>query len=142
MRAEDLTAVVITSVADAIGLEKIRIHPESTLIGDLGAESIDLPDIWFRIHRDSGVEISGDDVAALLRGDIPDDEFGGEAVSEMGLAHLERVLPQFNSDSLTRPLRSGQVLELVTVGNLLDLVHRLAAQERGQAESVEVGAEL
>ncbi|WP_327101470.1 hypothetical protein OIE68_23450 [Nocardia vinacea] len=76
MRAEDLTAVVITSVTDANGgLEETRISPESSLIDELGAESIDLLDMWFRIHRDSGVEISGTDVAALLRGDIPDDEF-------------------------------------------------------------------
>lgn len=142
MRAEDLTAVVITSVADAIGLDKARIDRESTLIGDLGAESIDLLDMWFRIHRDSGVEISGADVAALLRGDIPDDEFGGETVSEVGLAQLERMLPQFDRDSLTRPLRSDQVLELVTVGNLIDLVHRVAAQDKGRAASMEVGAEL
>lgn len=42
MRAEDLTAVVITSVVDAIGLKETRISPESSLIDELGAESIDL----------------------------------------------------------------------------------------------------
>ncbi|WP_063824765.1 acyl carrier protein [Nocardia pseudovaccinii] len=67
--------MVITSVADAIGLKETRISRESSLIDELGAESIDLLDMWFRIHRDSGVEISGADVAALLRGDIPDDGF-------------------------------------------------------------------
>ncbi|WP_433683302.1 acyl carrier protein [Nocardia sp. CA-119907] len=143
MRAEDLTAVAITSVADAIRLDKTRIKPESTLIGELGAESIDLLDMWFRIHRDSGVEIPGADVAALLRGDLPDDEFSGEMVSEVGLAQLiERVLPQFDRDSLTRPLRSDQVLELVTVGTLIDLAHRLAARDNDPAASREVGAEL
>ncbi|WP_433732622.1 acyl carrier protein [Nocardia sp. CA-129566] len=68
LTAEDLTAEVSTSVADAIGLDKAPIKPESTLIGELGAESIELLDMGFRIHRDSGVEMSGADVAALLRG--------------------------------------------------------------------------
>ena len=47
MKAEDLAAVVITSVADAIG-------PESSLIDELGAESIDLLDMWFRIEEGGG----------------------------------------------------------------------------------------
>ncbi|WP_433630035.1 hypothetical protein [Nocardia sp. CA-120079] len=71
MRAEDLAAAVITSVADAIGLEETRISLESSLIDELGTEPIDLWDMWFRTLRDSGVEISGAEVATLLRGDIP-----------------------------------------------------------------------
>lgn len=82
--------------------------------------------MWFRIHRDSGVEISGADVAALLRGDIPGDEFA----KRDGLAHLERVLPRFRRDSLADPLRNDQVHSLVTVSNLIDLVPSLAAQHR------------
>ncbi|WP_216905488.1 acyl carrier protein [Nocardia noduli] len=139
--AEELTAVVITSIADAIGLEEDEIHRESTLIDELGAESIDMLDVMFRIHRDTEVAISVTDVADLLQGGIPDDEFGdeNEIVTDVGLAHLEKVLPQFDRDSLTGPLRGDQVLGLVTVGNLIDLVHLLAARQR-EAENAAAGA--
>ncbi|WP_067723045.1 acyl carrier protein [Nocardia yamanashiensis] len=131
---EELTAVVITSIADAIGLEEDEISRESTLIDELGAESIDMLDVMFRIHRDSGVDISVSDVAAMLQGGIPDEEFGdeNEIVTDVGLAHLETVLPQFDRAALTGPLRAEQVLSLVTVGNLIDLVHLLASRQQAE----------
>ncbi len=64
-----------------------------------------------------------------------------EAVSEAGLAHLERALPQFRRDSLARPLRNDQVHSLVTVGNLIDLVHSLAAQHRTEATPMKMEIE-
>ncbi|MEV6338451.1 phosphopantetheine-binding protein [Nocardia vinacea] len=137
MRAEDLTAVDITSVADAIGLEETRISPESSLIDELGAESIDLLDMWFRIHRDSGVEIAGAvsprSCEVIFR--------TTNSPSVVGLAHLERVLPRFRRDSLADPLRNDQVHSRVTVGNLIDLVHSLAAQHRTEATPLEVETE-
>lgn len=42
--------------------------------------------------------------APISRGDILDDEFGDEDVSEVGMAHFERVLPQFDRCSLTGSL--------------------------------------
>lgn len=65
------------------------------MIDELGAESIDLLDMWFRIHRDSGVEISGADVAALLRGDIPDDEFANRGGVGPSLASTTAVPSRF-----------------------------------------------
>ncbi|MBL1076440.1 acyl carrier protein [Nocardia sp. 2] len=140
--ADDLTALVLTSISDAIGVEEDEIRMDSTLIDELGAESIDMLDVMFRIHRDSGVDISVNDVAAMLQGGIPDDEFGDEdeVVTEVGLAHLEKVLPQFDRSQLNgRPLRGEQVLGLVTVGNLVDLVHLLAARQQVE-QPAEAGA--
>ncbi|WP_051182411.1 acyl carrier protein [Nocardia vinacea] len=127
----------ITSVADAIGLEETRISPESSLIDELGAESIDLLDMWFRIHR-----------APVWRSPAPMSPRSCEVIfrttnspSEVGLAHLERVLPRFRRDSLADPLRNDQVHSLITVGNLIDLVHSLAAQHRTEATPPEVETE-
>ena len=58
-------------------------------------------------------------------------------VSEAGPAHLGRVLPQFHRDSLAGPVRNDQVHSLVTVGNLIYLVHSLAAQHSSEATPME-----
>ena len=45
---------------------------------DLGAESIDLLDILFRIERSTGVKIQASDLGDYIQGGIPDDEFGDD----------------------------------------------------------------
>ena len=42
---------------DALGVEEENIRSEVSLVHDLGAESIDLLDIGFRIHQTFGVEL-------------------------------------------------------------------------------------
>lgn len=57
-------------LADVLGVEKDEITPESTLIGDLGAESIDFLDISFRIEKEFGVKFPQEElgkVAGVVR---------------------------------------------------------------------------
>lgn len=123
------------AVADALGIDEAEVVPEATLLGDLGAESIDLLDILFRIERTSGVKVTVADIAALLQGGIPDEEFGdeNEVVNDTGLTHLEKVLPQFHRSQLDGPLTADQVLGLFTVENLTDLVAGRAAASAGRS---------
>ena len=116
--------IVRTAIADALGIEEDEVVPEATLLGDLGAESIDLLDILFRIERVSGVKATVADIGALLQGDIPDEEFVDEdlVVNDTGLSHLERVLPQFDRGRLDQPLNADEVLGLFTTQNLIDLL--------------------
>jgi len=43
---------------DALGSDEDEIKPTSTLMGDLGAESIDFLDIVFRLEKEFGIKIS------------------------------------------------------------------------------------
>ncbi|WNI27278.1 acyl carrier protein [Streptomyces sp. ITFR-16] len=120
----DYLSAVQAAVADALGIDEDEAVPEATLLGELGAESIDLLDILFRLERTTKVKITVADIADLLQGGIPDEEFGdeNEVVNETGLAHLEKVLPQFDRSQLTEPLTAEGVLGLFTVQNLTDLL--------------------
>jgi acyl carrier protein len=91
---------------------------------DLGAESIDLLDILFRIERSTGVKIQASDLGEYIQGGIPDDEFGDEngIVSEQGLEQLKKVMPQIDPDELRGKLEAEKVITLFTVGNLADMV--------------------
>ncbi|MDO0937269.1 phosphopantetheine-binding protein [Streptomyces sp. DG2A-72] len=131
---DSLTAVQ-AAVADALGIDEAEVVPEATLLGDLGAESIDLLDILFRVERATQVKIAVADIAALLQGGIPDEEFGdeNEVVNDTGLTHLEKVLPQFDRSQLTEPLTADGVLGLFTVQNLTDLLTERAAATAADA---------
>ncbi|MBT2212403.1 acyl carrier protein [Actinomadura sp. NEAU-AAG7] len=125
----DYLLVVQTATADSLGIEPDEVVPEATLLDDLGAESIDLLDVLFRMERASGVKITIADIAGLLQGGIPDEEFGdeNEVVNDTGLSHLEKVLPQFDRGQLTEPLTADGVLGLFTVENLTRLLASRAA---------------
>jgi acyl carrier protein len=120
---------VFEAVAIALGVDDDEVTREATLLGELGAESIDLLDILFRIERATGVKIEAADLAEHIQGGIPDEEFGDEAgiVSAKGLAHLASVMPQVDVDGLAGTLEAEQVITLFTVGNLADLVAQRAA---------------
>ena len=44
-------------LVDALAVDDDEVTPEATLIGDLGAESIDFLDIVFRLENSFGIEI-------------------------------------------------------------------------------------
>ncbi|WP_431963204.1 phosphopantetheine-binding protein [Nocardia sp. bgisy134] len=120
---QDLLPIVQFAVADALGVDEAEVVPEASLIGDLGAESIDMLDILFRIQRESGIKVAVSDIEALMRGPEGADLFDeDEVVTEAGLAQLERALPQFDRTQLSGPLTADQVVGLFTVQNLVDLV--------------------
>ncbi|OBH00859.1 acyl carrier protein [Mycobacterium sp. E3247] len=127
---KNLDTVVQEAVAAALGVDIEEVVPEATLLGDLDAESIDLLDVLFRIEKASGVKIKVADMAELLQGGIPDEEFADEndIINEVGLAQLKKSLPQIDVEELAGKLSADEVLTLFTVQNLTDLVTERAAR--------------
>ena len=58
---------VAQTVADAIGCEPEKVKLESSLIDDLGAESIDFVDILFRLQRHFKVKIPRGKIVGALQ---------------------------------------------------------------------------
>jgi acyl carrier protein len=116
------------AVAGALGLDADEVTPEATLMGDLGAESIDLLDMLFRIERSTGVKIQASDLGEYIQGGIPDEEFGteGDLVSRKGLEHLNTIMPQIDPDEYEGKLPAEQVIDHFTVANLAAMVARRA----------------
>lgn len=48
---------VRTALVDALGVDDDEVTPEATMVGDLGAESIDFLDIVFRLEKAFDIEI-------------------------------------------------------------------------------------
>ncbi|GLU85899.1 acyl carrier protein [Kocuria sp. NBRC 114282] len=112
-------------VAEALALDLDEISPESTLLDELGAESIDLLDILFRIDRATGVKIQSDELASYVQGGIPDEEFGDEdadVITPKGMEQLKKVMPQIAEKDLDGKLSPEDVMSHFTVANLTELV--------------------
>jgi acyl carrier protein len=48
---------VQAALVDALGVDDDEVTPEATMVGDLGAESIDFLDIVFRLEKSFDIEI-------------------------------------------------------------------------------------
>ena len=124
MATTEIQSAVQEAVVGALGVGEDEATPDATLMDDLGAESIDLLDILFRIERSTGVKIQASDLGEYIQGGIPDDQFGDEngIVSEQGMEQLKKVMPQIDADELRGKLEAEKVISLFTVGNLADMV--------------------
>jgi acyl carrier protein len=124
MATTEIQSAVQEAVVGALGVGEDEATPDATLMDDLGAESIDLLDILFRIERSTGVKIQASDLGEYIQGGIPDDQFGDEngIVSEQGIEQLKKVMPQIDADELRGKLEAEKVITLFTVGNLADMV--------------------
>ena len=80
------------ALVDALGVEDDEVTPDATLVGDLGAESIDFLDIVFRLEKAFAIEIPR---AELFPEDIlTNAEFVQDGkVTATGVAELKKRMP-------------------------------------------------
>ena len=110
-------------LAEALNVEKTEITPRATLQGDLGAESIDMLDIVFRLEREFGIRIPRGELfpESIFQGD-PEFIQGGR-VTDAGMAALRSLMPYADLAGFDSDRGLGSVPDLFTV----DLIARYVA---------------
>ena len=89
---DEIFVKVQAALVDALGVDDDEVTPEATMVGDLGAESIDFLDIVFRLEKAFGIKIP--------RGELfPEDVLSSTdyvvngKLNEAGLATLKERMP-------------------------------------------------
>lgn len=54
---DEIYEKVRSALVDALGVDEDEVSPSATMVGDLGAESIDFLDIVFRLEKAFGIKI-------------------------------------------------------------------------------------
>jgi acyl carrier protein len=111
----DIPAKLKKVLVQALGVDENDVTASATLQGDLGAESIDLLDIAFRIEREFGVKIQQGELFG--RPIFEDDAVlvqDGQ-VTDVGLAELRAQMPYADLSVLERDPRLNRVGDLFTV---------------------------
>src|SRR6516162_8157868 len=84
---------VADTIADALGCDVEKVKLDSSLIADLGAESIDFLDIVFRLERAFKVKIPRGKILEDARGTLSEADFEkGGVVTDAGLERLKSFL--------------------------------------------------
>jgi acyl carrier protein len=126
--AEAIYGKVARVLVGALNVDEDEITPAATLQGDLGAESIDLLDIVFRLEREFGIKIPRGELfpESIFQGD-PDFVQNGR-VTDRGMAELRQRLPYADLGDFDHDRRLSAIPDLFTV----DLVARYVASKLGQ----------
>ena len=124
---------VAETMADALGCDVERVKPESSLINDLGAESIDFLDIVFRLERAFKVKIPRGKIMEAARGDLSEAQFEtGGVVTDAGFARLKNFLSEVPAERFKSPLKVAEIPKLFTTETFCKMVLR---QQRAAAEA-------
>lgn len=116
-------------VVEALGVEEEEVTPEARLTDDLGAESIDYLDIFFRIEQAFHIKVeAGDKVVTAI---ATDERFVKEGtITDDGMEELRRRLPEVRIERLEPKRDIGSFLSIFDVTALVEMVKaRLAAKE-------------
>ena len=130
---EELKPVLV----EVLGVPTEKIRPNSVLVSDLGAESIDLLDLSFRIEEKFQVRIEANEVEREARKQLPDGVYEKDGyLTEAALAEIRKSLPELDSRKLVKGLRKMDLPALLTVSFFVHLIARkLAAQPKGVAHA-------
>ena len=89
---EEVFEKVRTALVDALGVDDDEVRPDSTIIGDLGAESIDFLDIVFRLEKSFAIEIPRSELTPEDVLTNPNYVKEGRVTPE-GIAEIKRRMP-------------------------------------------------
>ena len=118
---DEIFEKIRTALVDALGVEDDEVTAEATLVGDLGAESIDFLDIVFRLEKAFDIKIP--------RGELfPEDiltnsDYVQEGkVTEEGVEQLRQRMPFANLDNFAANPVVQDFGNLLTVADMCRFV--------------------
>jgi acyl carrier protein len=112
---EEIFGRVRETLVDALGVDDDEVTPEATLVGDLGAESIDFLDIVFRLEKAFSIkiprgELFPENLAAADSSFVQDGR-----ITDAGLAEMRTRMPHADVDKLAEDPRVENIQDLFTV---------------------------
>ena len=111
-------------LVDALGVDDNEVTPEATLMGDLGAESIDFLDIVFRLEKTFGIKIPREELfpAESLMNN-PQFVSNGK-LTKAGLTELRNKIPHTDITAFGKDPDINKLGNLFTVNAIVNYIER------------------
>lgn len=122
MSRDDIFNQVKDVLVDALGLDDDDVTEDATLMGDLGAESIDFLDIVFRLEKAFNIKVPREELfpaEAVMNN--PEYVSGGK-VTAKGLAELKAKMPHTNFSEFEKNPDVNKIADLFTVSAIVNFV--------------------
>ena len=122
MSRDEIFDEVKEVLIDALGLDEDEVSESATLMGDLGAESIDFLDIVFRLEKSFGIKIPREELfpAESLMNN-PEYVSNGK-LTEKGIAELKAKMPHTDTSAFQENPNVNKLGDLFTVAAVVNFV--------------------
>ena len=118
---DEIFEKVQEALVEALGVDDDEVTAEATLVGDLGAESIDFLDIVFKLEKAFDIQIPREELSP--EDILTDSNFVQDGVvTADGIAELKKRMPWANLDTFAENPRVHDFGNLLTVGDLVGYV--------------------
>jgi acyl carrier protein len=122
MSRDEIFQKVQEVLVDALSVDDDEVTSEATLMGDLGAESIDFLDIVFRLEKAFGLKVPREELfpaEGLLNN--PDYVSNGK-LTEQGLAELREKVPHTDLTEFQEDPDINRLADLFTVAAIVNYI--------------------
>ena len=122
MSRDEVFGEVKEVLVDALGLDDDEVTESATLMGDLGAESIDFLDIVFRLEKSFGIKIPREELfpAESLMNN-PEYVSNGK-LTDSGMAELKAKMPHTDISTFQEDPDVNKMADLFTVAAVVNFV--------------------
>ncbi len=122
------------SVVEALGVDDDEVTPNAVLFDDLGAESLDLLDIVFRLEKEFGIKIPRGgiqaDALAAEGENLKDEDLVVDGVlTPLGIEKLKTSMPEIDPSRITEGFRADDIATLFTVQTFVNITKKLLEEQ-------------
>ena len=124
MDEKDVFEKIRIILADILEMAPNEISRDSSLLDDLGIESVDLLNINLKIENAFHIQIQGDELWNVGLDFVDNEKYiQGEMLTKEGLAEIKRRFPQIDTSQFGDDAVSFyDIIGLITVGMIVDYV--------------------
>ena len=124
MQIQEIEKKLSEELVPILGLDSVEdVKPDSALVRDLGAESIDYVEILYMVETQFGVKIRIEEMMIASTADV-----GGTDDGKLSEELAEKLNRDFDSHQFAAGQTTKEVFEEITVHNLAVIIqHKLAA---------------
>jgi acyl carrier protein len=119
---EEVYEKVKDTLVDALSLDDDEVTPEATLVGDLGAESIDFLDIVFRLEKNFDVKIPRGELFPENIASADSGYVENGVVTPEGVAMLRAKMPHADVDAFAEDPKVENIQDMFTVNMIVRFV--------------------
>ena len=122
MNRDEIVQEVQEVLVDALGVDDEEVTTEATLMGDLGAESIDFLDIVFRLEKAFEIKIPREELFPAESLMNNSDYINNGKLTEKGLNELRSKMPHTDLAAFENDPDINKLGDLFTVGAIVNFV--------------------
>jgi len=122
MSRDEIFKEVQEVLVDALGVDDEEVTTETTLMGDLGAESIDFLDIVFRLEKAFGIKIPREELFPAENLMNNPEFINNGKFTTKGLTELREKIPHTDMSTFENNPDVNKLGDLFTVGAIVNYV--------------------